>query len=482
MLICISLNSKIFDSQNSSLANYTIEMEETREPNVPAMPLNLNEAFCKNSQELQNESKCRTTQIVEDSLLAFTNSTDTDNSGQKISSQLNDLGSFQSISNLSCINDTGAHESASHLAKKKETPNGSSIEIVPRNLLNQKDDLPKNGFVEENGKDAPPPIHSTSPGLASIDDDKKKPCLTDSQQKLDTSSKMMVSEDLSIDHLTNDEMNSSFSSNSSQNEFAIQQMSLSSPFSPRKKKLMQSRICDQFYDNDKDQLTDDESKDDSDKSFTSPANAAAAANGISPSSPFPVPKRLTERTDRTRLSSSSDSSSVRSVSLSSNSNSFNSFKWPLAWFLRHLFLVWVDSAVVPKSSLFASKQRYLLQEQKCYSDSKKITHSLTTSRLFSPISKHKQPNVRCLLNQLNSSLAAVEKTEQSNILKEKQVKLAINKSEQLLRRKRLFNPNSQKVSTNLVNASGNYLTWLNELCKLNRSKKHLITMEHNLKS
>lgn len=296
-------------------------MEESREPKFPAMPLNLNEAFCKNSQELQNESKCKKTQIVEDSLLAFTNSTDTDKAGQKISSQLNDLGSFQSISHLSCINDREAFESASHPTKKKETPNGSSIEIIPQ----RKEKLPKNGFAEEN-EDAPPPIHSISPCLTT-NGDKKKPSLVDSQQKLNTSSKMIVSEDLSIDHLTNDEMNSSFSSNSSQNEFAIQEMSLSSPFSPRKKKLMQSRICDQFYD--KDQMTDDESKDDSDKSFSSPANAAAA-NGISPSSPFPIPKSLTDRTDRTRLSSSSDSSSVRSISLSSNSSSLNSFNWPLA--------------------------------------------------------------------------------------------------------------------------------------------------------
>ena len=106
--------------------------------------------------------------------------------------------------------------------------------------------------------------------------------------------------------------------------------------------------------------------------------------------------------------------------------------------------------MVPKASLFASKQRYLLQEQKSYSELKKSSLSQATCRLFSPISKHKQPNVRCLLNQLNCSLAAAEKTEDLNAsaLKDKdmQVRIAINKTEQLLRRKRLFNPNSQKVS------------------------------------
>lgn len=285
-------------------------MEESREPKVP-VNLNLNEAFCKNSQELQIESKSKAEQTVEDSLLAFT---DTDNSGQKISSQLNDLGSFQSISNLSCINDTEPFESVSHLSKKNKAPNGSSIEIIPRNLLNPKDHAPPtNGFVDQTGHDALQSVHSTVPRLSNRGD-KKSPIAADAEQKLNTSSKMVVSEDLSIDHLTNDEMNSSFSSNSSQNDFAIQQMSLSSP---RKKKLMHSRISDRFYDNDKDQMTEDESKDDSDKSYASPTNAAAAS-GISPSSPYPIPKRLNDRTDRARLSSSSDSSSVRSISLSSN--------------------------------------------------------------------------------------------------------------------------------------------------------------------
>jgi len=68
--------------------------------------------------------------------------------------------------------------------------------------------------------------------------------------------------------------------------------------------------------------------------------------------------------------------------------------------------------------------------------------------LFSPLSKQKQPNVRNLLNQLNHSLDQLEKSDVPD-----KTNIAINK---MHRRKRLYNPLSQKVeeafenSTNLV--------------------------------
>jgi hypothetical protein len=97
--------------------------------------------------------------------------------------------------------------------------------------------------------------------------------------------------------------------------------------------------------------------------------------------------------------------------------------------------------VVPKASLFASKQRYLLQEQKSYS----LLNQLNCYSLLNQLNYSYS-----LLNQLNCSLAAAENTEDLNAsaLKDKdlQVRIAINKTEQLLRRKRFFNPNSQKVS------------------------------------
>ena len=81
----------------SSLANYTIDLDETRPFKVPAKPLNLNEAFCKTSQELLGELKpIPTDALAEDSLLAQLTKAYSDHSGPKISSQLlSDFGSVK---------------------------------------------------------------------------------------------------------------------------------------------------------------------------------------------------------------------------------------------------------------------------------------------------------------------------------------------------------------------------------------------------
>ncbi len=104
-----------------------------------------------------------------------------------------------------------------------------------------------------------------------------------------------ITDDMS-ENLTNDEMNSSFSSSSSSPTDFANQISLNSPFSARKKKLMQknNKACVQFTEN---QLTDDEEEAEFDK------NSSRA-----------LPRRLMART----ISTSSDSSSVRSLSNSSN--------------------------------------------------------------------------------------------------------------------------------------------------------------------
>jgi hypothetical protein len=64
---------------------------------MPAKPLNLNEAFCKTSQELQGELRpIPTDALAEDSLLAQLTKASSDHAGPNISSQvLSDFGSVK---------------------------------------------------------------------------------------------------------------------------------------------------------------------------------------------------------------------------------------------------------------------------------------------------------------------------------------------------------------------------------------------------
>ncbi len=88
-----------------------------------------------------------------------------------------------------------------------------------------------------------------------------------------------------------------------------------------------------------------------------------------------------------------------------------------------------------KSSLFANKKRHMINERRLSASNERKSSDVKT--LFSPLSKQKNPNVRNLLNQLNHSLADEDRGNMS-----KQVNLAINKMQ---RRKRLYDPASQKV-------------------------------------
>ena len=146
----------------------------------------------------------------------------------------------------------------------------------------------------------------------------KSPDSAESQPS--ASHQMAVSEDLSMDHLTNDDVGSSFSSSGSPPPSAP---TVSSPFSARKKRLMHSRLSEQMS---KEQMTDDESRDESGELARSPCSAArakanaaalfAAAGSGTPQ--IAAKRRLTDRMDKARLSSSSDSS-VKSLPTPSKS-------------------------------------------------------------------------------------------------------------------------------------------------------------------
>ena len=150
----------------------------------------------------------------------------------------------------------------------------------------------------------------------------KSPDSAESQPS--ASHQMAVSEDLSMDHLTNDDVGSSFSSSGSPPPSAP---TVSSPFSARKKRLMHSRLSEQMS---KEQMTDDESRDESGELARSPwsaarakanakANAAALFAAAGSGTPqIAAKRRLTDRMDKARLSSSSDSS-VKSLPTPSKS-------------------------------------------------------------------------------------------------------------------------------------------------------------------
>lgn len=201
------------------------------------------------------------------------------------------------------------------------------------------------------------------------------------------------------DNMTNDDINSSYSSSSlSSNEY-IHQIPVSSPFNVRKKRLMQNKVSDQFSENGayQNNMTDDESKE--------------SLNSEKLTTPYMLPKRIAHRT----FSSSSDSSSVRSLPVYGQNVDGNK-----------------NNRVLKSAHIFASKQIYMRDEQKCWSENK-VRKNFENP--FSPISKTK-PRVRCLLNQLSNTFTNDSKNESK-------IELAVNKKDQ--RKRLLFTHMSQKV-------------------------------------
>lgn len=388
-------------SQSNSYANYTIDLKDKISPRpVSNRVLDLNDAFVKTTQENDMKKTQETSYRNTDSLAFISNDV---HNNQKVCSQLNELSTLNSFSNISCIN-----EGKSTIINN----NNSNITRSPGLKRSSVKILPKNNKLTSSAATSPDRIiNETAPHNSEIEQD----------SEIIRNKKYI--EDLSETNITNDEMNSSFSSSSSSpNDFA-NQISLSSPFGIRKKKLMQkdNKACDQFS-GDSQQMTDDESKGDMDHEKISP---------------YHLPKRIANRT----YSSSSDSSSVRSLPTG------------------------VHGGSVSKTALFASKKKWIQCEKKAFTE-KKLTQC---RHLFSPKSKIKQPNVRSLLKQLNNSFAEIDKDDEH-------ITLAINKNEQISRRKRLFNPNSQKVD----DAFDNDITSMSkERFCINRAKSSLLETPNN---